>query len=110
MDVYVARRLPSLIFSSLFALLVVASVILAGVESSTWDSSNDEAQEDLINLELAVSSLPTPRTLPQERVERSSGESTFSAAVRPASYFTSSCGVPAEHGKDLLAFIEVCTT
>ncbi|MBZ5516435.1 MAG: hypothetical protein LAN62_16610 [Acidobacteriia bacterium] len=104
------RRLLSLILASLFALVVVAGLILARAESSTWDSSDDEAQEDLINLELAVSSLPTPRTLPQERVEIISGELAPNAAVRPASYFASSCGVPAEHGKDLLAFIEVCTT
>jgi hypothetical protein len=87
----------------------MGGVALLGAESPSWDLSNDDAQQNVIDLGLAPSSLPAPRALPDERVERIP-KGSASQAVRRIPYFASSSGIPAEHGKDLLTFLEIRTT
>jgi hypothetical protein len=105
----VMGRVYSLMFSTLLALVVWGVVALAGAESVTWDPLDNDASEGVMVRELALPSLPSPRALPQERVERVSAEPP-SPSHLPTLRFSTSCGVPAETGKDLLAYVEISRT
>ena len=99
-------RLYSLTLSTLLALVVWGVVALAGGKSVSPDPSDDnDAPVAVFAGELAVPSLPSPRALPPERVERVSTESP-SRAHCPTLHFFTSFGVPAVTGRDLLAYLE----
>ena len=102
-------RLYSLALSTLLMFVVWGVVALAGAESVTWDPLDNDAPEGVIVRELALPSLPSPRALPRERVERVSAE-PLSRSQCPTVHFSSSCSVPAETGKDLLAYLEISRT
>jgi len=103
------KRLTSLMLSTLLPLIVWGVLALAGAESGTWDPSDNDAPEGVIVQELALPSLPSPRALPQDRVERISLEPPFRSHC-PSLHSSISCGVPAETGKDLLAYLEISRT
>lgn len=105
----VMGRLHSLTLCTLRALVIWGVVALAGAESVMWDPLDNDAPEAVIVQELALPSLPSPRALPRERVERVSAEFP-SRSLCPTLHFATSCGVPAETGKDLLAYLEVSRT
>ena len=105
----VMSRLCSLSFSTLLALVVWGVIVMAGAESVTWDSLENDALDGLIVQELALPSLPSPRALARERVERVSAEFP-SRSHCPTLHFSTSCGVPAETAKDLLTYLEVSRT
>ena len=105
----VMRKFATLTASTLLTLVVWGVVALAGAESVTWDPLDNDASEGVMVRELALPSLPSPRALPQERVERVSAEPP-SPSHLPTLRFSTSCGVPAETGKDLLAYVEISRT
>ncbi len=108
----VMGRLYSLRFSTLLTLVVWGVVALAGTEPVTWDPLDNDAPEGVTVLEMALPSLPSlpsPLVLPQERVERVSAKSP-SRSYCPTLHLSTSCGVPAETGKDLLAYLEISRT
>ncbi len=107
MRLRVMGSLYSLTLSTLLALVVWGVVALAGGKSVSPDPLDDNDATGVIVQELALPSLPSPRALPRERVERISTESP-SRALCQTLHFSTSRGVPAETGKDLLAYLENC--
>jgi len=105
----VKGRLYSLTLATLLALVVWGVVALACIESLTWDPLDNDAPEGVIVRELALPSLPSPRALPRDRVERVSAEPP-SGSDCPTLHFSTSYGVPAETGKDLLTYLEISRT
>jgi hypothetical protein len=102
----VKGRLYSLTLSTLLALVVWGVVALACIESLTCDPLDNDAPEGVIVRELALPSLPSPRA---DRVERVSAEPP-SRSDCPTLHFSTSCGVRAETGKDLLTYLEISRT
>ena len=95
-----------LILSSLLALVVWGVVVLVCSDSLSCDHLDDnDAPVEVMVQELALPSLPSPRALPREIVERVSAESP-SHSHCPTLHSSSSCGVPAETGRDLLTYLE----
>ncbi len=109
MSVKATRGLYFLAFSSLLGLVVWGAVAVAGAESVTWDPLDNDAPDGVIVQELALPSLPSPRALPQDRVERISVEPPFRSHCASL-HFATPCGVPAETAKDLLAYLEISRT
>ena len=109
MSVKATRGLYFLAFSSLLGLVVWGAVAVAGAESLTWDPLDNDAPENVLVLELALPSLPSPRALPRERVGRISAEPPPRSPC-PILHFAASSGVPAETAKDLLAYLEISRT
>jgi hypothetical protein len=105
----VMGRLYSLSLSTLLTLVAWGVFALAGAESVTWDPLDNDAPGGVIVRELALPSLPFPRALPRERVERVSTEFPSRSHCPPLQFCTS-CGVPAETGTDLLTFLEISRT
>jgi hypothetical protein len=106
----VADRLYSFSLAALLALVVWGVVGLAGIKSISWDSlDDDDAPVGVVVQELGLPSLPSPRALPEGRVERVSAESP-SRSHCPTLHFSTSCGVPAETGKDLLTYLQIRRT
>ena len=105
----VMGRLHSLTLSALLTLVVWGVVAAAGAESVTWDPLDNDAPEGLIVQEFTLPSLPSPRALPQERVERVSAEPPFRSSC-PTLHLSTSCGVAAKTGKDLLTYFEINRT
>lgn len=102
----VTGRLYFLTLSTFLALVVWGVVVLAGAKSVSPDPLDDnDAPAGVFALETALPSLPSPRALPRERVGRVSAESP-SRAHFPTLHFSTSCGVPAERGRDLLTYLE----
>ena len=102
-------RLYSLTLSTLLALVVWGVVALAGAESVTWDPPDNDAPEGVIVQELALPSLPSPGALPRERVERVSAEPLCRSHCSTV-HVSTSCGVPAKTGKDLLTHLAISRT
>ena len=102
----VMGRFYSLTLSTFLALIAWGIVALAGAESITWDPSDNDAPEGVIVQDLALPSLPSPRVLPPERVERVSTESPSHSHCSTL-HLSTSCGVQAETGKDLLTYLEI---
>ncbi len=105
MRLTVMRRLASLTLSTLLTLIIWGVVALAGGKSVSPDPLDDNEATAVIVQELGLPSLPSPRALLREKVEGVSTESP-SRAHCPTLQLSTSCGVPAETGKDLLTFLE----
>jgi len=105
----VMRKFATLTAFTLLALVVWGVVALAGAESVTWDPSDNDAPEGMIVQELALPSLPSPGALPRERVERVSAEPLCRSHCSTV-HVSTSCGVPAKTGKDLLTHLAISRT
>ena len=109
MSVRGTKKHSFLIFASLLALLASASVGWAAVGSPGWDPAGEHIQENAVYLQWTLPCLATRRAVSQQGLERIPAE-RLPRRVCPAWHPTASRGVPAEGGRDLLAFLQTCRT